>query len=132
MLVSCTVPGPSMLTVLWDPSRPVPPVDLVLQGSMRVPLGAVGVLLLGMNRLEPNWWVHSGAGECKGSRPALPVHYTTVVLHRRYPAVVHMLSIGVYIYLDGDHWVWGYHHTIGAVYLYKVCTSARHRIPAIP
>ena len=39
---------------------------------MRVPLGAGGVLLLGMYRLEPNWWVQSGAGECKGSRPTLP------------------------------------------------------------
>ena len=25
--------------------------------------------VLGMCRLEPNWWVQSGAGECKGSRP---------------------------------------------------------------
>ena len=25
--------------------------------------------VLGMLRLEPNWWVQSGAGECKGSRP---------------------------------------------------------------
>ena len=98
MLASCTVPGPCMLTVLWAPSRPVPPLHLVLQGSMGVPLGAGGVLLLGMYRLEPNWWVQSGAGECKGSRPALPVHHTTVVLHRSYPAAVHMPFIGVYIY----------------------------------
>ena len=25
--------------------------------------------VLGMHRLEPNWWVQSGAGECKGLRP---------------------------------------------------------------
>ena len=86
----------------------VPRFDLVLQGSMGVPLGAGGMLLLGMYRLEPNWWVQSGVGECKGSHPALTVHHTTVVLHRSYPAAVHMPSIGVYIYLDGDHCVWGY------------------------
>ena len=101
--------------MLWALYRPVPPLDLVLQGSKGVPLEAGGVLLLGMYRLEPNWWVQSGVRECKGSRPALPVHYTTVVLHRSCPAVVHMPSIGVYIYLDGDHWVWGYYLTIVAV-----------------
>ena len=110
-----------MLTVPWAPSRLVPPLALVLQGSMGVPLGAGGVLLLGMYRLEPNWWVQSGAGECKGLRSALPVHHTTVVLRCSYPAVVHMPSLGVYIYLDGDHWVWGYYYTIGAVQLHKVC-----------
>ena len=83
-----------MLTVLWDPStKPVPPFDLELQGSMGVSLGASGVLPVGMYRLVPNWWVQSGAGECKGSRLALPVYYTTVVLHRSYPAAMHMPSI---------------------------------------
>ena len=43
--------------------------------------------------------VFAGLGElvqdshCKGSHPALPVHHTTVVLHRSYPATVHMLTI---------------------------------------
>ena len=98
MLALCSVPGPYMLTVLWTPSRPVLPLDLVLQGGMRVPLEAGGVLLLGMYRLEPNWRVQSGVGECNGSCPALPIHHTTVVLHRSYPAVVHMPSIGgIYI-----------------------------------
>ena len=84
-----------MPTVLWAPAtKPVPPFDLELQGSMGVPLGAGGVFLLGMYRLEPNRWVQSGAGECKGSRPALPIHHTTVVLHRSYPAVVYMPSMG--------------------------------------
>ena len=87
---------------------------------MGVPLRSSGLLLLGMYRLEPNWWVQSGAGECQGSRPALPVRYTTVVPHHSYPDVVHMPSIGIHIYLDGDHWVWGYYHTVGAVCLYKV------------
>ena len=27
---------------------------------------------------------------CKGSRPAQPVHHTTVVLHHNYPAAMHM------------------------------------------
>ena len=100
-----------MLTVLWAPSiRPEPPFDLVLQGSVAVPLGVGGILLLGMYRLEPNWWVQSGAGECKGSRPTLPIHRTTVVLHRSYPAAMHMPSIEVYIYPDGTHWTWGYYH----------------------
>ena len=40
----------------------VSPLDLVLQGSMGVSLGAGCVLLLGMYRLKPNWWVQSGAG----------------------------------------------------------------------
>ena len=80
-----------MSIVLWAPSiRPEPPIDLVLQGSMGVPLGVGGVLPVGMYRLVPNWWVQSGAGECKGLRPTLPVHHTTVVLHRSYPAVMHM------------------------------------------
>ena len=86
-----------MLTVLWAPSRPVPPLDLVLQGSMGVPLGAGGVLLSGKYQLEPNWWVQSGVGECKGLCPALLIHHTKVVLHRSYPDKVHMPSIG-YIY----------------------------------
>ena len=63
--------------------------------------------------------VQTGRGGCKGSRPTLPVHHTTVVLHRSYTAAVYMPSIGVYRYLDGDHWVWGYHHTIGAMCLHK-------------
>ena len=96
-----------MLAVLWDPSIPVPPLELVLQGSMGVPLGAGGILLLGMYQLEPNWWVQSCAGECKGSCPALSICHTTVVLHRSYPDAMNMPSIGVYIYLDGNHWVWG-------------------------
>ena len=82
-----------MPTVLWAPAiRPVPLFDLVLQGSMGVPLGVGGVLPVGMYRLVPNWWVQSCAGECKGLRPALPVHHTTVVLHRSYPAAMHMPS----------------------------------------
>ena len=80
-----------MSTVLWDPAiRPVPPFDLVLQGSMGVPLGVGGVLPMGMYRLVPNWWVQSGAGECKGLRPALLVHHTTAVLHRSCPTAMHM------------------------------------------
>ena len=82
----------------------------MLQGSIGVPLGAGGILLVSMYRLEPSWWVQSGAGEFKGPRPALPVRHTTVVLHRIYPAAVHMPSTGVCIYPDGDHWVWGYYH----------------------
>ena len=78
---------------------------------MGVPLGVGGVLLWGMYRLEPNWWVQSGAGECKGSRPALPFHHTTVVLRCSYPAAVHRPSTGVYIYLGGHHWTWGYNHS---------------------
>ena len=42
------------------------------------------------------------------------------------PAAVHMPSIGVYICLGGDHWVYGYYHTIGVVYLYKVCVRTLH------
>ena len=68
-------------------------------------------LVVGMYRLEPNWWVQSGAGECKGSRPALPIHHTTVVLHCSYPAAVHRPSTEVYIYLGGHHWTWGYNHS---------------------
>ena len=78
--------------------QPVPPLELVLQGSMGVPLEAGGVLLLGTYRLESNWWVQSGAGECKGLRSALPVRHVAVVLHRSYPAAVHMPSIGVHVY----------------------------------
>ena len=85
---------------------------------MGVPLGAGGVLLLGMCRLEPNWWVQSGAGECKGSRPALPIHHTTVVLHCSYHAVVYRPSTGVYIYLGGHHWVWGYLLSKAILWLY--------------
>ena len=81
-----------MPTASWAPAiKPVPLFDLVLQGSVGVPLGVGGVLPVGMYRLVPNWWVQSGAGECKGSRTALPVHHTTVVLHRSYPAAVHIL-----------------------------------------
>ena len=65
-------------------------------------------------------------GEYNGSRHALPIHHTTVVLHRSYPVAVHMPSIGVYIYLDDVHWVWGYYYTIGAVYLYKVKVRTLH------
>ena len=88
-----------MLTVLWAPSiKLVPPLDLTLQGSMGVPLGVGGILLSGMYRLEPNWRVQSGVGKCKGLRPALPIYYTTVLLHLSYSAAVHMPSIG-YIYI---------------------------------
>ena len=48
---------------------------------------------------------------CKGSRPALPIHHTTVVLRCSYPAAVHRPSTGVYIYLGGHHWTWGYNHS---------------------
>ena len=95
---------------MGSPQTSVPPLDLVLQGSMGVPLGAGGVLLLGMYQLEPNWWAQSVVEECKGSRPAQPDYHTTVVLHCSYPTVVDMPSIGVYIYLDGDRWIWGYYH----------------------
>ena len=55
-----------MPIVLWAPAiRPVPQFDLVLQGSMGVPLGVGGVLPVGMYQLVPNWWVQSGVGECK-------------------------------------------------------------------
>ena len=82
-----------MPIVLWAPSiKPVPPFDLVLQSSMGVSLGVGGVLPVDMYQLVPNWWVQSGVGECKGSCLALPVHHTTVVLHRSYPVVVHMPS----------------------------------------
>ena len=46
--------------------------------------------------------------KCKVSRPALPIHHTMVVLHCSYPAAVHRPSTGVYIYLGGHHWTWGY------------------------
>ena len=47
-----------MLTVLWALAiRCVPLFDLVLQGSMGVPLGGGSVLPVGMYRLVPNWWV---------------------------------------------------------------------------
>ena len=52
---------------------------------------------------------------CKGLRPALPVHHTTVVLHHSYPAAVHMPSTSVYIYPDGYHWLGGTITTIGCV-----------------
>ena len=79
--------------ILWAQAiKPVFQFDLVLQGSMGVPLRIGGVLPVVMYRLVPNWWVQSGAGGCKGSRPALPVHHTTVVLHCSYPAVVNMSS----------------------------------------
>ena len=90
-------PWPLYAIVLWAPSTRIePPVEFVLQGSMGVPLGVGGVLPVGMYRLVPNWWVQSGAGECKGSRPALPIHHTTVVLRCSYPAAVHRPSTGVY------------------------------------
>ena len=72
--------------------------------------------VVGMYRLVPNWWVQSGAGECKGSRPALPIHHTTVVLRCSYPAAVHRPSTGVYIYLGGHHWTWGYNHSSALVF----------------
>ena len=76
---------------------------------MGVPLGAGGVLLLGMYRLEPNWWVQSGAGECKGSRPALPIHHNSGTALKLPCCGVYAIH-GVYIYLDGDNWTWGYYH----------------------
>ena len=57
-------------------------------------------------------------GCCKGSRPALPIHHTTVVLRCSYPAAVHRPSTGVYIYLGGHHWTWGYNHS--SVLVFKV------------
>ena len=66
------------------------------------------------------WWAQSGARECKGSRPALHIYHTTVVLHPSGPAAVHTPSIGVYTFLDSGHRVWGYYSTIGGVYLHKV------------
>ena len=92
-------------SALGHPKNQTVQFDLALQGSMGVPLGAGNVVLLGMQQLEPKWWVQSGAGECKGSHPAQPIHQTTVVLHCSYPVAVHMPSIGVYIYiyLDGTH-----------------------------
>ena len=88
-----------MLTVLWSPIHQTSTsTDLILQGSMGVPLGAGGVLLLGMYQLEPSWWVQSGVGECKGTLPALPIHHITVVLHGTYHAAVNMPSMG-YIYI---------------------------------
>ena len=88
-----------MPTVLWAPNISV--FDLILQGSEGVPLGVGGVLPVGMYRLVPNWWVQSGAGECKGSRPALPVHHTTVVLHRSYHAAC-ILRPYRYTYTQAD------------------------------
>ena len=80
-----------MPIVLWAPSiRPEPLFDLVLHGSMGLLLGVGGVLPVGMYQLVLNWWVQSGVGECKGSRPALPVHHRTVALHRSCPAAMHM------------------------------------------
>ena len=32
------------------------------------------------------------------------------------------------IYLDGNHWVWGYYHTIGVMYLCKVCVRTLHLV----
>ena len=72
--------------------------------------------VVGMYRLQPNWWVQSGAGECKGLRPALPIHHTTVVLRCSYPAAVHRPSAEVYIYLCGHHWTWGYNHSSALVF----------------
>ena len=34
---------------------------------------------------------------------------------------IYIIYYILYIYVDGDHWVWGYYVTIGAAYLYKVC-----------
>ena len=105
-----------MPTVLWAPAiRPVPLFDLVLQGTMGVPLGLGGVLPVGMYRLVPNWWVQSGAGECKGSRPTLPVHHTTVVLHRSYPAAMHGRPYR-YTYIPSrPPLVWGYYQLLACV-----------------
>ena len=56
--------------------------------------------------------------KCKGSHPTLPFHHTTVVLRCSYPAAVHRPSTGVYIYLGGHHWTWGYNHS--SVLVFKV------------
>ena len=64
-------------------------------------------MLVGMYRLDPKWWDQSGAGECKGSCPALPPGHTTVEVHRSYPAAVPQPTLEVYIYLGGWPPVWG-------------------------
>ena len=68
---------------------------------------------MGMYQLVLNWWVQYGAGECKGSCPALPVHHKTVVLHYSYPNAVYTPPIETYICPDGHHWTWEYYHCIG-------------------
>ena len=65
-----------MLIVLWAPAiKPVPPLDLELQGSIGVPLRVGGVPRVGMYRLVPNWWVQSGAGSVRAR--ALHCQFTT-------------------------------------------------------
>ena len=109
-------PWPLYAIVLWAPSTRIePPVEFVLQGSMGVPLGVGGVLLWACIRLVPNWWVQSGAWECKGSRPTLPVHHTTVVLHRSYPAAMHGRPYR-YTYIPSrPPLVWGYYQLLACV-----------------
>ena len=64
-------------------------------------------MLVGMYRLDPNWWDQSGAGECKGSRPALPLARTTVEVHRSYTAAAPQLALEAYICLGGWPPDWG-------------------------
>ena len=64
-------------------------------------------MLVGMYRLDPNWWDQSGAGECKGSCPALPPAHTTVEVHCSYTAAVPQPTLEAYICLGGWPPVWG-------------------------
>ena len=52
---------------------------------------------------------------CKGSRPTLPAHHTTVVLHRSYPAAMHGRPYR-YTYIPSrPPLVWGYYHLLACV-----------------
>ena len=86
---------------------------------------------MGMYRLVPNWWVQSGAGECKGSRPTLPVHHKTVVLHRSYPAAMHGRPYR-YTYIPSrPPLVWGYYHQLAGVQLNKVWLRTLHLVSGV-
>ena len=111
LLESCTAIRPLYATVPWGHPRTNYLELIGTPGQHGSPPRSWWCPVVGMYRLEPNWWVQSGAGECKGSRPALPIHHTTVVLRCSYPAAVHRPSTGVYIYLGGHHWTWGYNHS---------------------
>ena len=68
---SCTVHGPCMPIVLWAPStKPEPPFDLILQGSMGVPLGVGGVLLWACI----DWCPTGGSSLVRGSVRARALH----------------------------------------------------------
>ena len=63
-------------------------------GGTKLPLylGCIHALIvLVVARLHQGW--------CKGSRPALPIHYTTVVLHCSFPYAVYTPPIKAYIYI---------------------------------